>query len=267
MPSISRGRSRAGRVKRLIVVCLFVAILVFPALTSAQSVPAEDGMPHPIVFMEQRTAAPLTADDSLVPRSSWTPWNAPTLILQPMLGTALGTVGFGVGIMLSLSVRGCSFGGCSSPRTTGTDILEFASLYGFGILGLATGISLAGDIARADGDFGMTLLGSAGGIAIGAGIIAGLPRQADPARGIAAYLVMISAPIVAYNLTAEAEPLPPPPDPNAPDGRPDYLRPDRGGAQSGLQPQWQRNLLPTGAGGDWQELTFNFPIPAALGQR
>lgn len=99
------------------------------------------------------------------------------------------------------------------------------------------------------------------------GLIAALPPEADPARGIAAYLIMIASPIIIYNLTAEAEPLPPPPDPNAPGGKPEYLRPYRGESHSALTPEGHRSLRPTGAGEDWQEFTLNIPLSAVLGER
>lgn len=235
------------------------------AIASAQSLPEFVSTPSS-VFLAQETAGTFPAGDSLVLRSSWTRWNAPTLILQPVLGTAVGFAGLVVGFGAALSVRECGFGGCNVRRTTTTDILEFASIYGFTMLGVATGISLGGDIAGADGNFGLILAGTAVGLGLGTGILA-LPNDLDPARGIAAYLVLIASPIVAYNLTAEAEPLPPPPDPNAPEGRPDYLRPHRGASHSALPYDTRRNLSPTGAGQDWQELTFNIPLPALRGEQ
>lgn len=253
--------------RAVVMLALLMHIGPGSAIVNAQSLPELAAAPSS-VFPATEMVGSFPAGDSLVLRSSWTPWNVPTLILQPVLGTATGMLGLGIGFISAMNVRGCSFGGCNRGRTTGTDILEFGSIFGFGVLGLATGISIGGDIAGADGDFGLTLAGSAAGIGLGTVIFAALPPEADPARGIAAFLVMIASPLIVYNLTAEAEPLPPPPDsdPNAPGGRPEYLRPHHGESHSALLQDARREHYPMGAGEDRQEITFSIPLSVLVGE-
>lgn len=264
MRTLANGIHLAMRVTTALILLILVG--TGNAILHAQSQPIYLASGSSVFFGQEATGAH-PAGDSLLIRSSWKPWNVPTLILQPVLGTAVGFAGLVVGFGTAMSVRGCSFGGCNTPRTMTTDILEYASIYGFTMLGVATGISLGGDIAGADGNFGLTLAGSAVGLGLGTVVLAALPSETNPVRGIAAYLVLIASPIIVYNLTAEAELLPPPPDSNAPEGKPEYLRPHRGESHSALPYETPRDLSPTGAGQDWQELTFNIPLSAVLGEQ
>jgi uncharacterized membrane protein YfcA len=260
---IETKRGRSTTVVVALVLAVFMNLL--PATARAQSLPEGDQQ-QSLAFLNREHAWQPQGGDSLVLRSNWEPWNPVTLILQPVFGTVSGFFGFTAGFVSMMAITDCNFGGCNSPQSTTRDALAIASWVGLTSLGLATGVSHGGDISGADGNFGLTCLGAAGGVGLGVGLIAALPQEADPARGIAAYLIMIASPIVVYNLTAEAESLPPPPDPNAPSGMPDYLRPDRGGSHSELAPEWYRSLRPTGAGEDWQQLTVNIPLAAVLGE-
>ncbi len=258
--SIATTRGIPTAAATAIVLALFMSLL--PPAAHAQSLPEAD-QPQSLVFLEQEQTWQPQGGDSLILRSNWKPWNPVTLILQPVFGTLSGFFGFTAGFVSMMAITDCNFGGCNSPQSTTKDVLAIASWVGLTSLGLATGVSHGGDICGADGNFGLTCLGAAGGVGLGVGLIAALPQEADPARGIAAYLLMIASPIVVYNLTAEAEALPPsspPPDPNAPNGMPDYLRPHRGEPHSELAPEWHRSLRPTGAGDDWQQLTVNIPL-------